>query len=141
MIPGRGKSASATITELAIALIIIAVVLVALWYLLLRGRETTIPNQTLLDGIGMVDPKDDTADNAVRDLITPVPTLVPEPTPVAPALTFTPQLLTHIVAEGETLSEIADLYEIPWEELADFNEITDPRTLQVGQELLIPEGI
>ena len=141
MIPGRGKSASATITELAIALIIIAVVLVALWYLLLRGRETTIPNQTLLDGIGMVDPKDDTVDNAVRDLITPVPTLVPEPIPVAPALTFTPQLLTHIVAEGETLSEIADLYEIPWEELADFNEITDPRTLQVGQELLIPEGI
>ncbi len=133
-----GKSVSATITELALALIIIAVLLVALWFLLLRDRDPGPPNQTLQESVGLVAASEDTAEKAVRDLqlsetITPVPTQTPLPVPSPPPLER-----FHTVAAGETLISIADAYEVPWEELAELNGIDDPRSLQIGQELQIP---
>lgn len=134
-----GKSASATITELAFALIIITVLLLALWYLLLRDRAPELPNQALQDSVGLVSADSDTAQNALRQLnLTGTPTAVPTPSPlptVEPTATL-PRL--HSVTAGETLSAIADSYGVPWEELAAFNGITDPRSLQIGQELKIP---
>lgn len=47
----------------------------------------------------------------------------------------------HIVTEGETLSGIAaSMYENPqvWRPIAIANEIDDPRSITVGQSLLIP---
>lgn len=132
-----GKSVSATITELALALIIIAVLLVALWFLLLRDRDPGPPNQTLQESVGLVAASEDTAENAVRDLqlsetLTPVPTQ-PPPVPSPPPLER-----FHTVAAGDTLISIAEAYEVPWEDLAELNGIDDPRSLQIGQELQIP---
>jgi LysM repeat protein len=48
----------------------------------------------------------------------------------------------HVVAEGETLSGIASvLYEDPklWRPIAINNNIDDPRSIFVGQQLLIPK--
>lgn len=132
-----GKSVSATITELALALIIIAVLLVALWFLLLRDRDPGPPNQTLQESVGLVAASEDTAEKAVRDLqlseaLTPAPT---QPPPVASP---PPLERYHTVASGDTLISIAAAYEVPWEELAELNGIDDPRSLQIGQELQIP---
>ncbi len=51
-----------------------------------------------------------------------------------------PELLTvrHRVAPGETAFRIARSYGVTVEELATVNGIKDPRSLAVGQELLIP---
>nr|WP_232293529.1 M23 family metallopeptidase [Stigmatella aurantiaca] len=65
----------------------------------------------------------------------------------APALPFTltaahpePELVTvrHRVAPGETVFRIARTYGITVQELSSANGISDPRSLSVGQELLIP---
>lgn len=133
-----GKSVSATITELALALIIIAVLLVALWFLLLRDRDPGPPNQTLQESVGLVAASEDTAEKAVRELrlsetLTPAPTQ-PPPVPSPPPLER-----FHTVVAGDTLSSIAEAYEVDWEELAAVNGIDDPRALQIGQELQIPD--
>jgi nucleoid-associated protein YgaU len=47
----------------------------------------------------------------------------------------------HTVAAGETLWSIAENYYgdgFSWQELADANNITSPESLEVGQELSIP---
>ncbi len=131
-----GKSASATITELALALIIIAILLVGLWFLLLRDRDPGPPNQTLQESVGLVPPSTDTAEKAIHELELDLsPTAVATPPPTA-----TPEPLQrfHTVVSGETLIGIADAYDVAWGDLAELNGIDDPRSLQVGQELQIP---
>lgn len=44
----------------------------------------------------------------------------------------------HTVAPGETMYRISRTYGITVEELSEANGISDPRTLAVGQELIIP---
>ncbi|HLV60244.1 MAG TPA: LysM peptidoglycan-binding domain-containing M23 family metallopeptidase [Fredinandcohnia sp.] len=44
----------------------------------------------------------------------------------------------HVVREGETLYSIARRYGVDLDELMDRNEISDPRTLAVGRELVLP---
>lgn len=44
----------------------------------------------------------------------------------------------HVVQEGETLYGIARKYGVDVDELMDKNEISDPRTLAVGRELVLP---
>ncbi|HEX8440528.1 LysM domain-containing protein, partial [Archangium sp.] len=71
-----------------------------------------------------------------------------EPAPEAPPLVLgelrephpEPELISvrHTVAPGETMYRIAKNYGITVEELSEANGIDDPRTLSVGQELLIP---
>lgn len=58
------------------------------------------------------------------------PTAEPTPRPTAGG--------THIVASGESLSTIGLLYGVPWELIAEVNDIPAPYVIQVGQELLIP---
>ncbi len=48
--------------------------------------------------------------------------------------------LVHLVAAGETLSSIAQLYNTTVELLQQLNSIEDPSLLFVGQELVIPGG-
>lgn len=45
---------------------------------------------------------------------------------------------TYTVKPGDTLSEIAQQYGMPWRELASYNKITDPTRLQIGTVLRIP---
>ncbi len=44
----------------------------------------------------------------------------------------------HVVQPGETLLSIARQYQVTVEELIAANDITDPNTIRVGQELVIP---
>src|SRR5215203_2079359 len=64
---------------------------------------------------------------------TPAP-YTPEPTPT-PTLSPTP--VVHTVASGQSLLTIAEQYQISVAALQDANGILDPRTLQIGQQLII----
>lgn len=66
--------------------------------------------------------------------------LMPTPgTPPAPAVpTSTPVVVTYIVQSGDTLYDIALRYDVEIEAIIEANDLTDPDTLQVGQELIIP---
>jgi lipoprotein NlpD len=81
---------------------------------------------------------------AVKPLAAPG---APAPAAKPPALPITlraahaePELVSvrHRVAAGETMFRIARAYGITVEELAAANGIKDPRSLSVGQELLVP---
>ena len=71
---------------------------------------------------------------------TPRPTSTPAPfTPApTPTPTVTPTPVIYVVQKGDTLWTIAREYGITVEALQEANAILDPRTLQIGQELIIP---
>lgn len=46
----------------------------------------------------------------------------------------------YVVRSGETLEDIADQYEVPWQLLANINRIDDPHHLQPGEELKVVRG-
>jgi LysM repeat protein len=56
-----------------------------------------------------------------------------EESPLAPD-----EEIIHTVQAGETLSEIGQVYGIPWQILAEYNHIDRPETLYEGQKLLVP---
>lgn len=70
------------------------------------------------------------------------PAATPTPAPYTPAPTLTPTVtptpIVHTVRAGESLLTIAAQYELSVSELQDANGILDPRTLQIGQQLIIP---
>jgi len=73
------------------------------------------------------------------------PTLVPAPTlPVVTATAGPPPVPTpgkqqvYIIREGDTLSAIAARFGVEEEAVVNANPGTDPDTLFVGQELIIP---
>jgi len=46
--------------------------------------------------------------------------------------------IEYLVAEGETLSEIARRFEIEYETLAAFNDLTNPNAIAAGQVIVVP---
>lgn len=68
--------------------------------------------------------------SATPAMITPAPTFTGTPTP-------TP--IVHIIQKGETLLELARRYGVSVEAIQEANSILDPRRLQVGQEIFIPQ--
>jgi len=66
----------------------------------------------------------------------------PLPAPAAPVAPSTPPApregLPHTVRRGESLSGIAARHNMSWRQLAEYNRITDPNTIRVGQVILIP---
>jgi uncharacterized protein YkwD len=69
--------------------------------------------------------------------VTPSPT-APTPTPITPTPTAEPEY--HTVRPGDTLLDIALEYETNVDLIMLANEILDPRSLQVGQQILIPSS-
>ena len=70
---------------------------------------------------------------------TPQPTPSPAPTPSAtpePSPSGTP--VTHTVARGEFLSQIAERYGVTVEAIIEANDILSPDHIEPGQELVIP---
>lgn len=59
------------------------------------------------------------------------------PTP-SPVVTVEPTPFVHIVERGETLSEIAAIYQVAVEDIVSLNSIRNQNRIQIGQELLIP---
>lgn len=72
--------------------------------------------------------------------ITPPPTATPAPYTPAPTSTptVTPTPVIHQIAGGDSLLGIANQYGVSVAALQEANGILDPRTLQVGQQLIIP---
>ncbi|MYI82166.1 MAG: LysM peptidoglycan-binding domain-containing protein [Chloroflexi bacterium] len=62
----------------------------------------------------------------------------PQSTAPQPTATSEPTTSTHVVAEGDTLSAIADQYGTTVEAIMEANDITDASLIFVGQELTIP---
>jgi len=67
---------------------------------------------------------------------TATPTSEPSPTPTATPLP--PR--AHNVAEGETLSDIAELYGVSIDEILALNPGVEPELINAGQVLLVPAG-
>jgi LysM repeat protein len=57
---------------------------------------------------------------------------------VAPVI---PVAQVHKVEKGETLSSIASSYGTSWKKIAEYNDISNPNQLKVGQELRIPDSL
>jgi len=45
---------------------------------------------------------------------------------------------TYEVKEGDTLFNISTRYDIDWTKVAELNELKEPYTLKIGQELKLP---
>ncbi len=71
---------------------------------------------------------------------TAAPTATPAPYTPAPTHTptVTPTPVFHTVQSGESLLAVATRYNVSVAALQDANGILDPRTLQIGQQLIIP---
>lgn len=63
----------------------------------------------------------------------PAPSVAPSPSPVA-------DFQTYVVKSGDTPVAIAQQFHIKVDDLLKANNITDPRSLQVGQTLRIPSA-
>jgi LysM repeat protein len=68
------------------------------------------------------------------------PTATPAPYTPAPTPTFTvtPTPVFHTIGAGESLLSIATSYNVSVSALQEANGILDPRSLQIGQQLIIP---
>ncbi len=55
-----------------------------------------------------------------------------------PSFHQTPKTITYNVEKGDTLYRIGLLFGIHYQDLAQFNQITNPRKLKIGQQLQIP---
>jgi LysM repeat protein len=77
---------------------------------------------------------------ALTQAATPRPTATPAPYTPAPTATptLTPTPIIYAIQRGDTLLKIATKFSISVRDLQETNGITDPRGLQVGQQLIIP---
>jgi formylglycine-generating enzyme required for sulfatase activity len=73
-----------------------------------------------------------------QELVIPQSQAVPTATSTSVSPTIAP--VVHVVQAGDTLSEIAKQYGVTVEALQEVNAISDPKRLQIGQELIIPKG-
>ena len=97
----------------------------------------------LLSGCGrLITRPTPTAVAIVQEAPAVMPRAISTPVPWTPAPTATPTLtptpIIYIVQAGDNLLGIARQYGVTVEALQEANAITDPRLLQIGQELVIP---
>ncbi|MGH2427330.1 MAG: LysM peptidoglycan-binding domain-containing protein [Candidatus Limnocylindria bacterium] len=70
---------------------------------------------------------------------TPAPTLAPTPQPTpTPTVPPPPPVQTYVVQEGDTLAAIAAQFGTTTAALQAANDIEDPNTIFIGQQLVIP---
>ncbi|MEA3345734.1 MAG: FxLYD domain-containing protein [Chloroflexota bacterium] len=74
-------------------------------------------------------------------IITPGPTATPAPATPRPTATPapTPTPVIHIISEGDNLWDLSRKYDVSVSAIQEANAILDPRRLQLGQELVIPQ--
>ena len=72
------------------------------------------------------------------------PKKVSRPTSVSQPTVFTGTVISsgfyHTVERGQTVYRIAKNYGVDWHELMRVNRISNPSSLEVGQQLLIPKA-
>lgn len=81
-----------------------------------------------------------TARPAITAAATARPTSTPAPYTPAPTATptITPTPIIYRIASGDNLLKIANKFGVSVAGIQDTNGITDPRSLRIGQELMIP---
>ncbi|MCR4408246.1 MAG: lamin tail domain-containing protein [Anaerolineae bacterium] len=67
-------------------------------------------------------------------------TLTAHVTAVTPASTPSSDMVIYVVEKGDTLSGIAEKFDVPATDIMRANGITDPNLIYEGQELIIPVG-
>jgi LysM repeat protein len=90
-------------------------------------KPTPTPAPTATIGLAVVNSTDEPT--ATPAPYTPAPTSTP---------TVTPTPVFHTIAAGQSLLSIADQYGVSIASLQEANGILDPRSLQIGQQLIIP---
>ncbi len=60
------------------------------------------------------------------------------PTEAEPPTARAVSAATHIVVKGDALEKIAKQHSVPVADLLKLNNISDPKKLQIGQQLLLP---
>ena len=88
-------------------------------------------------GASVLWPREREAESLFAPPATEAPTVSPSPSPPATPKPEPP--MTHTVQAGDTLSAIAQQYDVSTEALAAANDLPDPDVLQIGQVLTIPE--
>ncbi len=68
------------------------------------------------------------------------PTSAMTATEVAMEATPTPEVVTHLVQAGDTISALALQYDVSGDDIIAANQLENPNFLQVGVELVIPVG-
>ena len=53
-------------------------------------------------------------------------------------VTVEPTPFIHVVERGQSISEIAEMYQVDPDDIIELNGINNPNRIQVGQELQIP---
>jgi len=81
-----------------------------------------------------------TATIGLTQVATIRPTATPAPYTPAPTATptLTPTPIIYVIQRGDSLLKIARQFGVSVQGLQEVNGITDPRTLQINQELVIP---
>lgn len=111
-----------------VALVLAVVAVLALWWRL-GSQPQQNPDDAAAQGILPGDVP--LLGATIMPTVTITPTVAAEPTKAAPTY------ITHAVQAGETLLEIAGIYDISVEELQAANGLTD-EFIQIDQELIIP---
>jgi LysM repeat protein len=98
------------------------------------GRILQPPTPTYVAGV-TVTPTDTPRPTVTRRAtFTPVPA-TPSDTPLP---TATPTPIIYVIKKGDTLLPISRKFGVTVKEIQEANGITDPRRLQIGQEIIIP---
>ncbi len=78
---------------------------------------------------------------AVAGAATAIPTAPPEVAFVVPQNTREDGSIVHVVQTGDTIDSIAVAYGMTRQQVMDLNNISDPRIIQLGQEIIIKEPL
>lgn len=135
-----------------IRLLVVAMHVVALaGFSLLQGCATgnspvdwlTWPYNTPSDEPLLI-PADEYNDEYSDDSVILPPAVYPtepvEGTDYIPTEPMVGESQTYIVRKGDTLSSIASMYGTTWKKLAEYNSLSNPNKLLVGQKIQIPGG-
>ncbi len=114
-------------TTIVLAIITLAAGLLALsacGQVITRATPTPVPTPTV----------------HLTQAATPRPTATPAPYTPAPTSTptATPTPVIYVIQRGDTLLDVAIRFGVSAQSIQDANGITDPRSLQINQELVIP---
>jgi len=78
---------------------------------------------------------------AVAGAATPIPTAPPEVAFVVPQNARPDGSIVHVVQTGDTIDSIAVAYGMTRQQIMDLNNISDPRIISIGQEIIIKEPL
>lgn len=71
----------------------------------------------------------------------PVVTVIDEPVSVEPTPSPSDSDQVYVVKKGDTLSGVASMYGTTWKKLSEYNSLTNPNKLLVGQKISIPGSL